>query len=247
MDETRALEHVDRFLAEIDLNYQLWNSGSGSARDESRDRLLGHQHFIAAIADEAAPIISARIRTRAGRGWEWRPARDAAVELRAIILNRKELKEVLGPQGPRLSVGSLHPGVWENAAPLWEGRHFREAVQRVATFVLDTLLPAKVNRFDVLGVPLLQESFSLSEPVVGKPRLRFPDIPVGSDAWRDAHVGVMSYGQGCAMAIRNLATHRLDQPDEDEALELLAALSALARWIDEAEVAQTEGRPRGEG
>ncbi len=36
--------------------------------------------------------------------------------------------------------------------------------------------------------------------------------------------------------IRNIATHNLKEPDEQEALELLAALSVLARWIERAEV-----------
>jgi hypothetical protein len=38
------------------------------------------------------------------------------------------------------------------------------------------------------------------------------------------------------LAIRNPATHDLAQPDGQVALEYLAALSILARWIDEAEV-----------
>lgn len=38
------------------------------------------------------------------------------------------------------------------------------------------------------------------------------------------------------MAIRNLATHDLNEPDEQVALEQLAALSVLARWIDDAKV-----------
>jgi hypothetical protein len=36
--------------------------------------------------------------------------------------------------------------------------------------------------------------------------------------------------------IRNLAAHVLGQPDEQGALEELAALSTLARWIDAATV-----------
>lgn len=41
---------------------------------------------------------------------------------------------------------------------------------------------------------------------------------------------------GCAQLIRNLATHTGAQPDEQSALEELAALSGLARLIDRAKV-----------
>jgi len=36
--------------------------------------------------------------------------------------------------------------------------------------------------------------------------------------------------------IRNISTHVTNEPDEQAALEQLAALSVLARWIDEAEI-----------
>lgn len=38
------------------------------------------------------------------------------------------------------------------------------------------------------------------------------------------------------MAVRNVATHEAEDDDEQRALEQLAALSVLARWIDEADV-----------
>jgi hypothetical protein len=38
------------------------------------------------------------------------------------------------------------------------------------------------------------------------------------------------------MAIRNLTSHHSQEPDEHEALEQLATLSMLARWIDQAAV-----------
>jgi hypothetical protein len=46
----------------------------------------------------------------------------------------------------------------------------------------------------------------------------------------------MFFAQGCMMRIRNLFEHHDDEPSEQVALECLAALSLLARWIDEAEV-----------
>jgi hypothetical protein len=51
---------------------------------------------------------------------------------------------------------------------------------------------------------------------------------------------------GCFAAIRNIASHTLDEPPEQEALERLAALSVFARMIDEAELTRNdEGGPDG--
>src|SRR3982751_4484410 len=41
---------------------------------------------------------------------------------------------------------------------------------------------------------------------------------------------------GCFKTIRNIVTHSTIQPEEQLALEQLAALSVLARWIEEAMV-----------
>lgn len=46
----------------------------------------------------------------------------------------------------------------------------------------------------------------------------------------------MKIGQGAAQSIRNLSTHDLTKPDEQEALEVLAVLSYAARLVDRADV-----------
>jgi hypothetical protein len=51
----------------------------------------------------------------------------------------------------------------------------------------------------------------------------------------------MKLGQGAAQGIRNLSTHDLGQPDEEEALEMLAVLSYVARLVDRAEALQADG------
>jgi hypothetical protein len=73
-------------------------------------------------------------------------------------------------------------------------------------------------------------------PAPRQPRLRFPGDR-SSDTWRRRQNGGKQFGAGCAEGIRNPAAH---DPDlilpEQIALEQLAALSALARWIDECTV-----------
>jgi hypothetical protein len=53
----------------------------------------------------------------------------------------------------------------------------------------------------------------------------------------------MDFGTGCSSAIRNPLGHLPNEEvdvDEQGALERLAALSLLARWIDEASVERAE-------
>jgi hypothetical protein len=44
---------------------------------------------------------------------------------------------------------------------------------------------------------------------------------------------MLQFSQGCFMAIRNPATHSMSDTSAQEALEHLAILSTLARWIDQ--------------
>jgi hypothetical protein len=55
--------------------------------------------------------------------------------------------------------------------------------------------------------------------------------------------GVSDFGAGCFSAIRNPLGHRPNEEvelDEQTALERLAALSLLVRWIDEAQVERAD-------
>jgi hypothetical protein len=84
----------------------------------------------------------------------------------------------------------------------------------------------------------VQEAFSDKPPQKGKPRLRLPHIT--DDQTRESvRQGVMGFGAGCFQAIRNPVGHLPNadhEMDEEAALERLAALSLLARWIDQADI-----------
>jgi hypothetical protein len=56
---------------------------------------------------------------------------------------------------------------------------------------------------------------------------------------RSRQQGALDFGAGCFAAIRNPAAHEHAlEPGDQVALEQLAALSLLARWIDECTVEQ---------
>jgi hypothetical protein len=146
---------------------------------------------------------------------------------------RVKLGPVLATRGP-LEAARFHRWVWEPAEPFWVAGHYPEAVWKAASRILDDELP------DKLGVPRgsssMGDAFSDKPPTTGNPRLRFRQFAVDTEDWRNAHNGARFFGMGCEAAIRNLVTHGARKPDQQTSLEMLAALSLLARWVDGAEV-----------
>jgi hypothetical protein len=138
---------------------------------------------------------------------------------------------------PAIAAESLHPWVWDAARPHWLGGNHDAAVWAAAINV-NTSLQNKVRRRDAGEGRLIRESFSTDDPKPGQPRLRRCG-PENPDLFRDMHVGASHLGQGVFSAVRNPLNHvTADEHGigEAEALEALASLSLLARWIDQAEV-----------
>ncbi len=100
------------------------------------------------------------------------------------------------------------------------------------------MLQERLDRRDVSDVKLVREAFSESPAASSKLRLRFSRIE--DDQTRESmRQGVMSFGVGCFQAIRNPVGHLPNEQHElgeQDALERLAALSLLARWITEADI-----------
>ncbi len=168
----------------------------------------------------------------------WHRGRKATHRLKGIIDGRQRRDVLFSPAGPQLSASGLHPWVWDAAKNLWQGMHYKQAVFEAANAV--TLqAQIKVDDTNTEGRSLFGQIFSIKDPEGGKARLRFLeyDQNQSQDSWNSAHAGAMHFGMGCALRIRNLLAH----PDhsesvltEQEALEYLAALSILARWVDDA-------------
>ena len=169
------------------------------------------------------------------RNFRWQQHRVAAQRCLAQIRRAEEIQSNLGDIGPRLRAAGLHPWVWEAAARLWDDGHRRMAIQSAAT-AIDTYTQAKLARNDLAGSDLMANAFNEKPASPIDPRLRFPEFQQGTPNWTSAHQGAKFFGMGCMMRIRNLATHNQQEPSEQVALEELAALSVLARWVDEATV-----------
>ncbi|WP_420113804.1 TIGR02391 family protein [Pseudactinotalea sp.] len=158
------------------------------------------------------------------------------------ITDGVEVRSRLGQQtlAPRIAADSMHPWVWHAAEPHWTSGNHGAAIW-AAAINLNSRIQQKVGRKDVGEGKLLQEVFSVEDPKPGKPRLR----RVGAenlDLFNDMHVGPMNFGKGLFAAVRNPLNHVTadeHQMGEAESLEALAALSLLARWVDEAEVVES--------
>lgn len=231
-DPEAAVRKLNEFLGEVDATFERWNSGtetSGIDRFQSVKELLPFVREIARRVDVGVVGWFEPVR----KGWPWGPAREAAIRVRALIMAKDELAEMLGPTGPRLEASRLHPWVWSASSALWDDGHRRAALQ-AAGAQIETQLQAKLNRYDASGKQLVNETFKLEPAEAGRPRLRMPGFPTDSESYTSAQEGARSFGVGCMQGIRNIASHNMEEPEEAVALEQLAALSVFARWIDDA-------------
>ena len=156
--------------------------------------------------------------------------------IRAIetIKREAEIRENLGEDAPDLNAAKMHPWVWDGARSLWQSRHYAEAVEAAAK-KLNAETQNKVGRKDISETTLFLQAFSDDEPQPGKARLRLPDDDGGKTAL-GVRRGIRAFAEGCYAAIRNPLAHDGAEMSEVDALERLAALSMLARWVDQAKL-----------
>jgi uncharacterized protein (TIGR02391 family) len=105
---------------------------------------------------------------------------------------------------------------------LFKDGHYRQAILR-ACLALNEAVQQRSGRADLDGTKLMQQVFSIKEPI-----LKFEGHP-------DEQQGYMWLFSGMSMAIRNPRAHRVGETedlDANEALELLAGISALFRALD---------------
>ncbi|MAP64896.1 MAG: restriction endonuclease [Microbacterium sp.] len=162
----------------------------------------------------------------------WAKHRNLALRVRGIVDREDEVRKNLGDDAPELSAANLHPWVWDGASSLWQSEHFREAVEG-AIRKLNAETQNKLGRRDVSETDLFNQAFSEQAPAAGKPRL-YRMKNDGSSTFKSVQRGARTFAEGVFAGIRNPLAHEADQEmPEQQALEYLAALSVLARWVDE--------------
>ncbi len=156
----------------------------------------------------------------------------ALVGLRTRVAEQERMDAVLGPAGPQLATEALHPKIWAEAADMFDDGHYRSAVQAAGS-ALESHLQTKAGGDDLYGEKL-GELFGKGDKGA---RLYFPAV-TETRTERDARAGGNFLIRGAFQGIRNLVSHGGwpygDEPNE--ALEMLAVLSYVARLVDRAEM-----------
>jgi Protein of unknown function (Hypoth_ymh) len=223
----------------LEVNRQAYSGPGGiqaaalrSSDEEIQKRLL----LVRQIAEDIAPELTAQVASHSlgGYSWEWHNVGTVVSQLTGVLEQDERRQAIFTPVGPSIAASQLHPWVWEASARLWDDGHRRMALQAAAT-AIEVQLKAKLG-VDRSGADLVTKAFTTTDPRPDEPRLRFAAFLEGTESWINAHEGAMFFAKGCIQRIRNLATHEAEEPVEQLALEELAALSVLARWIEEATV-----------
>lgn len=190
--------------------------------------------------------ITEQVLDRVSPGWRqsvphdlhdrWAQTREAAVRARALLEREGEVQAGLGDDSPTLSAGQLHPWAWEGAQSMWRTGHYRQGVVDALKRV-NYEAQNKAGRRELSETKLFQQLFSSEAPQPGKPRLRLMDDD-GGDTFKNVHRGAMNLADGLFTGVRNPVSHNAAETEanEQEALEQLAAVSVLARWVDSATV-----------
>lgn len=231
-----AIGELDKFIQQTVLtNNSYVGSGVVSLSNKSSTAAAD-----AEVAQQAQ--VMEKIFDRVIPGWRtdielrksnrWTRHREAAIRAKAELERQEEVRKNLGDDAPELSAANLHPWVWDGASSLWHSGHFREAVEG-AIRKLNGETQNKLGRRDVSETDLFNQAFSEQPAAAKNPRLhRMPDD--GSKTFRSVQRGARMFAEGVFDGIRNPLAHEADQEmPEQQALEYLAALSVLARWVDE--------------
>ena len=238
-DPELALEMAQKFLAIVPEARMEFSSSivAGPAIADMHGMLPLMRDIANLVEPKLAPTFDSRVGTVA---WGWSSVLSAAETLVGVLKYWTIRERILGPSGPVLAAEGLHPWVWHAAVDLWDDGHYKHAVNGAAAKV-EEQTQLKLDREDLSGTKLYTEAFRL-DAKPGERRLRFMHLTEltadgnRTQTWKSAHQGAMNYGQGCAEGIRNMNAHGTRELDEKEALEYLAALSVLARWVDTAQV-----------
>lgn len=226
--------NVEWCLARLDEAEQLINAVRFARYNRDADGMRLRESQLS-----TAMVPVKRIAARFDPQFNWPPAHASAdlllpgiAAIRGELNWAKEIKENLEPTAPQLAADRFHSWVWDGARSLWDSGHFADAVLAAAKHV-NARLQNKICRRDISDSQLCGEAFALAEPKPQGARLRF-NGDRSSESWKARQQGALELSKGAFKAIRNPLAHT-DGSDmvEQEALELLAVFSVVARWIDE--------------
>lgn len=231
-----AVAELDKFIQQTVLTNNSYVGGgvvsiSNKSSTAVPDAEVAQQaQVVEKIFDRVIPGWRGEIELRSSN--RWTRHREAAIRAKAELERQEEIRENLGDDAPELSASNLHPWIWSGASSLWNSGHYREAIEG-AIRKLNAEAQNKLARRDVSETDLFNQAFSEQSAAAKNPRLhRMPDD--GGKTFKSVQRGARMFAEGVFAGIRNPLAHETDQEmPEQQALEYLAALSVLARWVDD--------------
>lgn len=229
-----ALEQLDDFIRSTTTHHvpsPRGVIGAGSYRTaDSEEEVVKRAQVAEQILDRVLPKWrSLQVSTTREK---WALHHEASLRARENLRRQEEIRKNLGDDAPELSAAKLHSWIWDGASSLWRSGHYREAVEG-AIRKLNAETQNKLGRRDVSETDLFNQAFSEQAPAAGKPRL-YRMKNDGSSTFKSVQRGARMFAEGVFAGIRNPLAHEADQEmPEQQALEYLAVLSVLARWVDE--------------
>jgi hypothetical protein len=125
----------------------------------------------------------------------------------------------------------LHRRVWDSSRSFWQLGRRAEALA-AAWKAVNAHIQERIGRRDLSDTKLVQAAFGI-EPKGA--RLHLPGNR-DTDTWRSRQLGALHLAQACVFGSRNPIAHVSEiEIAYAEAVEHLAMLSCLCRWIDETE------------
>lgn len=242
MNTEWAIGQLDDFIKATTVTYVPSPPGSVGFHSykmtAAEDEVVKRAQVVEQILDRVVPGWRSQIKKKDRQ--KWSVHYEASIRARESLVRADEVRRNLGEDAPDLSAAELHDWVWSGAKSLWQSGHYREAVEG-AIKKLNAETQNKVGRRDVSETNLFKQAFSTDDATPGKARLRRM-APDASDTYKSVQRGAMAFAEGVFAGIRNPLSHEADHElSEQESLEYLAALSVLARWVDESQVELSKG------
>lgn len=144
-----------------------------------------------------------------------------------IIENDSRLQQIIGSHEPFLSSSRLAADVTEAAASYWSDRHYTEAVRQ--SYLKLERKAQQILGTEVGGSNLWEQCFAKTGG------LKISEIKGNSKTKDSVQQGLRRLAQSASLLIRNPISHTPTEENgmsEEEALEYLAILSCLSRWLD---------------
>lgn len=239
MDHSFAIEKLTEFVQGVSRHLQAIDESTNAYRWPDPPEELELQEVRARLIENAYVPGLGDYDPPGNPRDNWERARHAAIQALGRARSVEEIAAFLRPTSPAIVADALHPWVWQPAAPLWAAEATQDAVLAAARTV-NRRLQQKLGRHGIGEYDLAMQAFDLKDPVAGKPRLRSPGDR-STPTWKARQEGAKYVTAGAFLAIRNIAAHEDDADwGHQEALEYLATLSVIARWIEECSVEAVE-------